>query len=186
VDGPVTVAIAATVEAWAPRLTAWIRRPGNDEAYWDDEEHLFMESPKTVVKYWDTVPGGREQACEGMWKIYKIWEERKVGRKTKYNVGWIGSLARGWEWRNMLLANAKGILVNWDEKQAVKQAEKEAKEEGTDYEFDAEQQQQAEQDDDEEDDVRLVKRQVAKKSRRALSKQERAATATARRIKRGG
>lgn len=162
-----------------------IRRPGVDEPYWVEEEHLFMESPETVVKYWESVSGGRESVCDGMWKIYKIWEERKQGRKTKYLVGWIGSLDRGWEWRNMLLTNASEVLADWEEKQSVKQAEKEAKEEGADYEFDAEQQQQAERDDDddEDDDVPLAKHRRSVKPRASQSKQEKAAAATAKKIK---
>lgn len=158
-----------------------IMRPGVAQPLWVEEAHLFMESPETVVKYWDSVDGGRDQVCDGMWKIYRIWDEQKIGRKTRYLVGWIGSLDRGWEWRNMLLANAKEVLIDWEEQQAAKLAQKQAKEEGTDYDF-GDQQQQAEQDDD--DDEPLVKQyQVANKSRSSLSKTERASAATAKKIK---
>lgn len=161
-----------------------IKRLGDEEPSWEDEKHLFLESPQTVVKYWETIEGGREVACDGMWKIYKIFDERKAGRKTTYQVGWIGSLDRGWEPRSLLLTNAQDVLADWEEKQAAKRAKKEAKEEGADYEFDAEQQQQAEESDIEDEEEPLVKqRRSAKKPRASLSKQAKAAGATAKRIK---
>jgi hypothetical protein len=160
------------------------KRPGDQEPSWEDEKQLFLESPQTVVKYWETVEGGREVACDGMWKIYKIFDERKAGRKTTYQVGWIGSLDRGWEPRSLLLTNAQDVLVDWEEKQAAKRAKKEAKEEGADYDFDAEQQQQAEQSDNEDEDEPVVnQRRSAKQPRASLSKQAKAAGATAKRIK---
>jgi hypothetical protein len=114
-----------------------IVRDGNEQSSWEDEQQLFLEDPQTVVRYWETVEGGREEACSGMWKIYKIFDEREAGDETTYLVGWIGSLDRGWELRRMLLTNARSILADWEEKQATKRA----KEEGSDYEFDAEEEQ---------------------------------------------
>lgn len=161
-----------------------IKRPGDEQSSWEDEKQLFLESPQTVVKYWETVEGGREVACDGMWKIYKIFDERKTGRKITYQVGWIGSLDRGWEPRSLLLTNAQDVIADWEDKQAAKRAKKEAKEEGADYEFDAEQQQQAEQSDiEDEDEPLLNERRSAKKPRASMSKQAKAAGATAKRIK---
>jgi hypothetical protein len=108
-----------------------ITRPGNEESSWEDEQQLFLEAPQTVVEYWKTFEGGREKACSGMWKIYKIFDEREAGDETTYLVGWIGSLDRGREPRTMLLIHAQGILADWEKKQATKRA----KEEGSDYEL---------------------------------------------------
>jgi len=92
-----------------------------DTTWWDEEVDLFSESPEIVSDYWNSVRGGRERACDGMWKIWKIFDERKVGNRKESLVGWLGTMDRTWEPKAYVRANALDVLKEWEQGKAEKE-----------------------------------------------------------------
>ena len=101
-----------------------LRVKEGNTTWWDEEVDMFSKSPEIVSDYWNSVRGGRERACDGMWKIWKIYDERKVGNRKESLVGWLGSMDRTWEPKAYVLQNALEVLKEWEQEKAE---EKEAK-----------------------------------------------------------
>ena len=89
-----------------------------DTTWWDEEVNLFSKSPEIVSDYWSGVRGGRERACDGMWKVLKIFDERRIGNRKEYHVSWLGTMDRTWESKAYVRANALGVLEEWKQKGA--------------------------------------------------------------------
>ena len=94
-----------------------------DTTWWDEEVDLFSESPEIVSDYWSSVRGGRERACDGMWKVWKIFGERRVGHRKESLVGWLGTMDRTWEPKAYVRANALDVLKEWEQERAQEEEE---------------------------------------------------------------
>lgn len=92
-----------------------VRYNGSTKGVWEEEFAMFKKNQSAVCRYWDSLDGGREEVCEGFWKVFIVDDERVEKGVRQYRVGWVGSLHRGWEPVDKVIDEAAHVVKKWEE-----------------------------------------------------------------------